>query len=57
MDKMKVIAGILIVIALFGLPCWVCGRKERMMGWLHSGISMRGPGVFLRIVPGMGLMG
>jgi|LGVF01.2.fsa_nt_gb flagellar biogenesis protein FliO len=31
MDKMKVIAGILIVIALFGLPCWVCRRKERMV--------------------------
>ena len=35
MDKIKVIIGILIVIAVIGLPCWVCWQKE-IPGWLHQ---------------------
>ena len=35
MDKMKVIAGVLIIITLAGLPCWVCRQRELMMRWLR----------------------
>ena len=57
MRRIGVAVRVLLVIALFGLPCWVCSRKGLMMGLWRSGISMRGPGVFLRIAQGMRMMG
>ncbi|KAF5413489.1 MAG: hypothetical protein C5S49_08450 [Candidatus Methanogaster sp.] len=35
MDRMKVIAGALIMITLAGLPCRVCRRRGATMEWLH----------------------
>ena len=35
MDRMKVTAGVLIMIALAGLPCRVCRQRGATMGWLH----------------------